>query len=95
MAGGVALRPLDEAGICEMKRLFLREQWRGVGLGRMLTDQIIEFAKQRGYEKMRLDTEKRLKVAITLYRNVGFIDINKYYENPLEGIIYMEKDLTL
>ena len=94
IAGGVALRPLDEDGICEMKRLFVREPWRGQSVGFRLTDQIIEVARGLGYIKMRLDTEKRLEAAIDLYRKFGFFQIDQYYNNPLEDILYMEKELN-
>lgn len=93
IVGGVALRPLEEEGICEMKRLFVRECWRGNGLGLKLLSEIIRVAKLKGYSKIRLDTEKRLEAAIELYRRIGFITIDRYYDNPLEDIIYMEKEL--
>ncbi len=94
IVGGVALRPLDDPGICEMKRLFIREGWRGRGFGRQMTAQILEAAQQAGYSKMRLDTEKRLLTAIDMYRQFGFAEIGRYYDNPLEEILYMEKDLS-
>ena len=79
IAGGVALRPLDEVGVCEMKRLFVREPWRGQSVGFRLTEQIIEVARGLGYIRMRLDTEKRLEAAINLYRKFGFLQIDQYY----------------
>lgn len=94
IAGGVALRPLDEVGVCEMKRLFVREPWRGQSVGFRLTDQIIEVARGLGYIRMHLDTEKRLKAAINLYRKFGFSQIDRYYNNPLGDILYMEKELN-
>jgi ribosomal protein S18 acetylase RimI-like enzyme len=94
VVGGVAMRPLDEKGVCEMKRLFVREKYRGEGIGRKLTSQIIEISRRAGYAKMRLDTERRLEIAINLYRKFGFIEINQYYNNPLEDILYMEIQLT-
>ena len=94
VAGGVALRPLDEDGICELKRLFVREGWRGQGLGRWLTSQILDVAKQIGYARIRLDTEKRLEPAIKMYQKFGFSEVGRYYDNPLEDILYMEKKLT-
>ena len=94
IAGGVALRPLENK-ICEMKRLFVREQWRGNGLGEKLVKEIIRFAVTAGYLKMRLDTETRLEKAIELYQKFKFVTIEKYNDNPLENIIYMERDLKL
>ncbi len=93
LAGGVALRPL-ESGICEMKRLFVRPDWRGRGLGRRLAEDIVTAAKEIGYRAMRLDTEKRLTTAISLYRQMGFAEIGRYYDNPLADILYLELDLT-
>ena len=93
-AGIVAMRPLDNDGICEMKRLFLREGYRGQGTGRQLTEDIIAAAKKAGYAKMRLDTEQRLQTAIDMYGKFGFVKIGQYYDNPLEKILYMEKQLT-
>ena len=94
VAGGVGLRPLGKNGVCEMKRLFVREPWRGQGLGRHLTEQILDAATQAGYLRIRLDTEKRLETAINLYRKFGFSEIDRYYDNPLRDILYMEKELT-
>ena len=94
IAGGVALRPLENK-ICEMKRLFVRQQWRGKGLGEKLVKEIIRFAVTAGYLKMRLDTETRLEKAIELYQKFKFVTIEKYNDNPLENIIYMERDLKL
>ncbi|MEE2745292.1 MAG: GNAT family N-acetyltransferase [Pseudomonadota bacterium] len=95
VAGVVALRPLNEKNICEMKRLFVRNDWRGQGLGERLASKIIKFSTSVGYSKMRIDTEARLKEAIKLYKKLGFIEIEKYYNNPLDNIIYMERNLSV
>ncbi len=93
LAGCIALHQL-EPGICEMKRLYLRPQFRGKGLGRALADQIISEARQIGYERMRLDTvEPVMKDAVAMYRTLGFKEINPYCANPIEGALYMELDL--
>ncbi|MBX7061732.1 MAG: GNAT family N-acetyltransferase [Pyrinomonadaceae bacterium] len=93
LAGGIALRKIGK-GICEMKRLFLRENARGSGIGRLLVEKIIEEARIIGYEKMRLDTfPPKMGKAVKLYESHGFYEIPPYYENPYDGVLYMEKIL--
>jgi putative acetyltransferase len=89
-AGCVALRKL-EAGICEMKRLYVRPGDRGSGLGRMLVERVIAEARGIGYERMRLDTvESAMKDAIALYRRLGFREIAPYSVIPIEDALWME-----
>jgi putative acetyltransferase len=93
LAGCVALHAL-EPGICEMKRLYLRPQFRGKGLGRILAERIIAEARQTGYRLMRLDTvEPVMKDAVAMYRKLGFKGIAPYRSNPIAGAIYMELEL--
>lgn len=93
LAGCVALHKLDDA-ICEMKRLYLRSQFRGKGLGRVLADRVIAEARQIGYERMRLDTvEPVMKDALAMYRRIGFQEIAPYPANPMAGAMYMELQL--
>jgi ribosomal protein S18 acetylase RimI-like enzyme len=90
VAGCVALHKL-EPGICEMKRLYLRSQFRGKGLGLALANRIIAEARQIGYRHMRLDTvEPVMKDAVIMYRRLGFQEIAPYCVNPIEGALYME-----
>jgi GNAT superfamily N-acetyltransferase len=90
--GCVALRKIGE-GICEMKRLFVRPEYRGLGLGRALAEAVIREAVARKYELMRLDTLDFLKKAMRLYESLGFKRIQPYYSNPLPGVVYWELDL--
>jgi putative acetyltransferase len=93
LAGCVALHRL-EAEICEMKRLYLRPQFRGKGVGRALAEKVIGEARSIGYRKMRLDTvEPIMKDAVAMYRRLGFREIEPYRVNPIAGAMYMELGL--
>ncbi len=92
-AGCVALRKLEDS-VCEMKRLFIREDFRGLGLGKLLVEKLIEEARLIGYEKMRLDTlPVKMATAVKIYRNFGFEEIPAYYNNPYKETLFMELEL--
>ena len=86
--------PLDEAGVCELKRLWIREAFRGLGLGRRLTETALAAAEAAGYARICLDTLPMMGEAQALYRSLGFEEIAPYYHNPVEGVRYLEKTLS-
>jgi ribosomal protein S18 acetylase RimI-like enzyme len=93
-AGCVALKKLAD-GVCEMKRLYVRSQYRGTGLGRTLAEQIIREAKRFAYQAIRLDTMPSVMgSAVALYRSLGFRDIPAYCFNPVPGALFMELQLS-
>ena len=91
-AAVVGLKRLDD-GACEMKRLYARPRYRGLGLGEKLCRALFEMARSRGFNVMRLDTLSRLKDAVALYRRLGFSTIPPYYANPMGDVIYMQRSL--
>lgn len=93
--GCVGLRPLADAGVCEMKRLYVAPAGRGLGLGlgRALVEAVVGEARRIGYQEMRLDTLPSMAEALALYRTAGFRAIEPYYATPIAGTVFLAKNL--
>lgn len=92
LAGYIGFRKIDKQS-CEMKRLYVRPQFRGQHIGDQLIRQVIADAREIGYQFMLLDTLPFLKSALHLYRKYGFYEIAHYNDNPIDGSIYMRLNL--
>lgn len=90
--GCIALRKLED-NICEMKRLYVKPDFRGKGLGRELAEKAINSAINKGYQIMRLDTLVSMKGAVRLYKALAFKECEPYIYNPLKDALYMELKL--
>ena len=93
VAGCIALKKVDDQ-VCEMKRLFVREEFRGKGVGKQLTKALWDEARAIGYQRMRLDTLPSMKEAIAMYRSLGFKPIPPYRDLPDPGALFMEVKLN-
>lgn len=94
-SGCVALHAFGNANACEMKRLYVRPDYRGEGIGLALASRAIEEARVSGYTSMLLDTvEPIMGRAVAMYRSLGFREIPAYRENPIPGALYMELKLV-
>jgi putative acetyltransferase len=96
IAGCCALRPLDSSdyvNAAEMKRLYVRQAFRGLGLGRQLAEAILDEARMGGYDSVLLDTLDDMEIARAMYDELGFKEIPPYYHNPLAGAHYLKVDL--
>ena len=96
VAGCVALRPLDSSDYpdaAEMKRLYVREAYRGLGLGRQLAEAALDAARQAGYSTVLLDTLDDMESARALYEDLGFEPVEPYYHNPIPGAHYLKAEL--
>ena len=91
-AASIALHKIDEK-TCELKRLYVKPEYRRQGIAEKLLDRIIEEARETGYSYMVLDTMPALKEAIRLYEKKGFYRIEKYNNNPFEKMLFYRKDL--
>jgi putative acetyltransferase len=96
LAGCCALRPLDTvdyAGASEMKRLYVRPAFRGLGLGRQLAEATLDSARRAGYDCVLLDTLSDMESARALYEDLGFEEVPPYYHNPIAGAHYLKVQL--
>lgn len=93
VAGCIALTKMKDEAACEMKRLYVKPEFRKNKIGRVLIEELLSSAKEKSYQRMRLDTFLKLQSAVHLYRQFGFENISAYYNNPLPGVVYMEKQL--
>ena len=87
--GSVALRPIEPAGSCEMKRLYVAPEGRGLGIGEKLVGLLTDEARRIGYREIRLDTLPTMTGAMALYRKLGFEEIAPYYDTPVAGTRFM------
>ena len=92
-AGAVGVWQLAP-GICEMKRLYLKPEFRGLNLGWSLATGIVDEGRRLGYRAMRLDTLTTMVAARALYATMGFVEVQPYYDNPMAGAVYMELPLS-
>ena len=93
-AGCVSVRPLPESeGVCEMKRLYVDPEERGHGVGNALALAAIKAAKEIGYRKLIIDTLPSMRMAVKLYRELGFTEAPAYYKTPVEGTMFLALDL--
>ncbi|GEC96554.1 MAG: hypothetical protein RLZZ220_702 [Pseudomonadota bacterium] len=91
-AGCVGIRPSSD-GVCEMKRLYVEPEMRGNGIGRQLALAAIKAAKALGYRKVMMDTLPAMRIAVKLYRELGFKEAPAYYPTPVEGTLFLALDL--
>ncbi len=92
-AGCVGIRPYSDDS-CEMKRLYVAPEERGHGVGVALTLAAIKAAKEIGYKRMLVDTLPAMRIAVRLYRELGFEETPAYYKTPLEGTMFLALDLA-
>ena len=90
--GCAELRPLSD-DVCEMKRLYVKPLYRGTGLGRLLAEKIVQLGIDKKYTRIQLDTLNSMLSAVGLYKSLGFVETDQYYNNPHPEVVFFE--LTL
>lgn len=91
--GCAAIRPLDGAGTCELKRMYVKPACRRTGLGRRLCEAVLQRARGLGYSAIKLDSDPDLLPALALYRSMGFVDTAPYNEDPDPATVYLARVL--
>lgn len=92
LAGCIGLKKIDDE-ICEMKRLYVRAEFRGKHIGNILAEKVINEAKKIGYKSIVLDTFPFLSAAIKMYKKMGFYEIEQYNDSPMKDAVYLKLDL--
>lgn len=83
----------SEVGVCELKRMYLKAEYRGQGIGDQMMNALLDLAAKLGYQKIRLDTLSSMNSAVGLYRKYDFYLIDPYRFNPIEEALYFERKL--
>ncbi len=95
LVGCAALRPIENATTCELKRMYLRPAFRGQGIGKGIMEKSIDKARQLGYTTIKLDTiGYKMPWAVGLYKSYGFRETTPYNHNPHAGVLYFERELA-
>lgn len=94
IVGCACLRAFSAPDVCELKRLYITPESRGLGAGRKLLQQSIDKAKESGYKEMLLDTLPTMIAATAMYKGFGFEVVDKYYDSPVEGTVFMRLKLV-
>ena len=91
--GCAGMRPLSD-NVCEMKRLYVKPVYRGTGLGRLLAEKIVQLGREKKYSRMQLDTLNSMHSAVGLYKSLGFVETDQYYNNPHPEVVFFELNLV-
>ena len=93
--GAVGLRQIENPSTCEIKRMYIKPEFQGKGIGKSLMEQILSMARTLQYKTVKLDTlGPKMPAAVGLYKSFGFIETLPYNFNPHQGVLYFEKNLV-